>query len=132
MEDKYKTYDTVVQTIMTNILVERQRCGMFLLFDFNPADDADKLYFNICAAAADLRQENMYLNMSLLNYLKFRKKQGKKRSNLRWFNSFQSKKLDNKYKTSIYIIMNYIAETLGIDYKLFKEINDEYYRWSLD
>ena len=132
MEDKYKQYDKVVNTIMINILVERERCGMFLLYDFNPKDDADILYYNVTTAAADLRKENVYLNMSLLDYIKFRKNRAKKRSNLRWFNPFKMKKLTDEQKTSIYLIMSYIKEQLDIDYTLFGEINNEYYRWDLD
>lgn len=132
MSEKYAQYDMVVQTIMKNILVERERCGMFLLYDFNPKDDADKLYYNIATIAADLRKENIYLNMSLLDYIKFRKNRGKKRTNLRWFNPIQNKKLNSEQKTSIYLIMSFIKEQLNIDYSLYKEINDEYYRWSLD
>lgn len=133
MEDKYKQYDKVVNTIMMNILVERERCGMFLLYDFHPKiDDADKLYFNITTAVADLRKENIYLDMPLLDYIKFRKKLGKNRSNLRWFGPIQKQKLDDEHKTSIFLIMDFIREQLNIDYSLYKEINDEYYRWSLD
>ena len=43
-----------------------------------------------------------------------------------------NKKLDSEYKTSIYLIMEFIKEQLNIDYFLYKEINDEYYKWSLD
>ena len=56
MEDKYKQYDTVVNAIMMNILVERERCGMFLLYDFNPKDDADKLYYNVTTKEVELRK----------------------------------------------------------------------------
>lgn len=132
MEDKYKQYDQVVNAIMINILIERERCGMFLLYDFNSKDDADVLYYNVTTAAADLRKENIYLNMPLLDYIKFRKKRSKNRSNLRWFNPILNKKLDSEHKTSIYLIMDFIREQLNIDYSLYKEINDEYYRWSLD
>ena len=131
-KDKYEQYDKVVNTIMMNILVERERCGMFLLYDFNPKDDADVLYYNVTTAAADLRKENIYLNMPLLDYIKFRKKRSKNRSNLRWFNPILNRKLDSEHKTSIYLIMEFIKEQLNIDYSLYKEINDEYYRWSLD
>ena len=96
MEDKYKQYDTVVNAIMMNILVERERCGMFLLYDFNPKDDADKLYYNVTTAAADLRKENIYLNMPLLDYIKFRKKRSKNRSNLRWFTGLYQRAIKHR------------------------------------
>lgn len=128
-DPKYALYDSVVQTIMTNILVEHERCGKYLLYDFQPSDDADKLYFNITAIAADLGKENIYLNMPLWDYIKFRKKRRKKRVNLRWLNPIQKKKLSDEYKTSVSIIMDFICEQLKLNYRLFKEINDEYYGW---
>ena len=132
MDDKYEQYDKVVNTIMMNILVERERCGMFLLYDFNPKDNADILYYNVTTAAADLRKENIYLNMSLLDYIKFRKNRSKKRTNLRWLNPILKRKLTDEQKTSIYLIMDFIREQLNIDYSLYTEINNEYYRWDLD
>ena len=127
MEDKYKQYDEVVQTIMRNVLVERERCGKFLLYDFQPLMDADRLYFNVAAIAADLRKENLYLNMPLRDYIKFRKKRGKKRTNLRWFGPIHSYFLDQEYKTSTYIIMEFVKEALDLPSDMFKTINDEYY-----
>ena len=132
MDDKYEQYDKVVNTIMMNILVERERCGMFLLYDFNPKDNADILYYNVTTAAADLRKENIYLNMPLLDYIKFRKNRSKKRTNLRWLNPILKRKLTDEQKTSIYLIMDFIREQLNIDYSLYTEINNEYYRWDLD
>lgn len=129
MENKYKEYDEVINVVMTNILVERQRCGKYLLYDFQPDSDADRLYFNVTAVAADLNNEKIYLDMPLLSYLKFKKKRSKKRSNLRWFNWFQKKKLDDGFKTSPTVIMDFICTQLKLNYHLFKEINDEYYGW---
>ena len=126
---KYDKYDEVVSTVMRNILVERERVGKFLLYDFQPQMDADKLYFNVANVAATMRKENLYLNMPLLDYIKFRKKRGKKWSNLRWCIPWTLKKLDNEHKTSIYIIMDFIKETLDIPSNMFKDINDEYYGW---
>ena len=42
-ETKYKTYDNVVSTVMMNILIERKRCGKFLIYDFDQTDDGNKL-----------------------------------------------------------------------------------------
>lgn len=126
---KYALYDSVVQTIMTNILVEHERCGKYLLYDFQPSDDANKLYFNVTAVAADLNKEKIYLNMPLLDFIFFWKKRRKKRKNLRWLNPIQKKKLSDENKTSVYIIMDFICEELKLNFHLFKEINDEYYGW---
>jgi len=129
MEDMYDKYDEVVTVVMKNVLVERERCGKYLLYDFHPTEDADKLYFNVTAIAADLGKEAIYLDMPLWNYIKFRKKRRKKRRNLRWLNWFQKKKLDDEHKTSVYLIMDFICEQLKLNYRIFKEINDEYYGW---
>ena len=129
MEDKYTQYDNVVSTIMTNILIERERCGKYILYDFHPSDDADKLYFNVAAIAADLNGEKIYLGMPLLDFIFFWKKRRKKRHNLRWLNPIQKKKLSDEDKTSVSIIMDFICVQLKLNYRLFKEINDEYYGW---
>ena len=129
MENKYTQYDNVVKTVMTNILVERERCGKYILYDFRPSDDADKLYFNVAAIAADLNKEKIYLGMPLLDFIFFWKKRRKKRHNLRWLNPIQKKKLSDEDKTSVSIIMDFICVQLKLNYRLFKEINDEYYGW---
>lgn len=129
MENKYTQYDSVVSTIMTNILVERERCGKYILYDFRPSDDADKLYFNVATIAADLNREKIYLGMPLLDFIFFWKKRRKKRHNLRWLNPIQKKKLSDEDKTSVAIIMDFICVQLKLNYRLFKEINDEYYGW---
>lgn len=129
IEDKYILYDSVVSSIMTNVLVERERCGKFLLYDFRQNEDADRLYFNVTAVVADLRKENIYLDMPFWDYVKFRMKRWKRRMNLRWFGPLAKKKLDNEYKTSVYLIMHFVAEHLYIPIDLFKEINDTYYGW---
>lgn len=129
MENKYTQYDNVVKTVMTNILVERERCGKYILYDFQPSNDADKLYFNVTTIAADLNKEKIYLGMPLLDFIFFWKKIRKKRHNLRWLNPIQKKKLSDENKTSVSIIMDFICTQLKLNYRLFKEINDEYYGW---
>lgn len=128
-KEKFLKYDEIVNTIMMNILIERKRCGKILLWDFNPLDDGDKLYFNIAAIIADMNKEPMYLNLPLINYWKFKWKRRKSRKNLRYFSPNDANKLDDEYKTSIYIIMDFIREQMGFDYSLYKEINDAYYGW---
>lgn len=129
MESKYTQYDNVVSTIMTNILIERERCGKYILYDFQPSNDADKLYFNVATIATDLYREKIYLGMPLLDFIFFWKKRRKKRHNLRWLNPIQKKKLSDEDKTSVSIIMDFICVQLKLNYRLFKEINDEYYGW---
>lgn len=129
MENKYELYDFVVSTVMTNVLVERQRCGKFLLYDFRPDIPMDRLYFNVAAIAADLEREKLYLHMPFWEYIKLRLKFKKKRTNLKWFSSWEERKLNDENKTSVGMIMHFISEQLDVLIDLFKEINDEYYGW---
>ena len=126
---KYAKYDNVVGTIMTNVLVERERCGKFLLYDFKGNNGAEKLYFNVAAVVADLRKEAIYIDMPLVGYFKFWLKRRKYRKNLRWFGPIRKRKLDNEHKTSVYILMDFIREQLNISEELYNDINDEYYGW---
>ena len=128
-KEKFGRYDEIVNTILKNILVERERCGKILLWDFNPIDHGDRLYFNIAAIVADINKEPIYLNMPLFDYLKLKWKRRKSRKNLRYFGPSHAAKLDNEHKTSIYIIMDFIREQMNFDYSLYKDINDEYYGW---
>jgi len=126
---KYAEYDNVVGTIMTNVLVERERCGKFLLYDFKGNNGAEKLYFNVAAVVADLRKEAIYIDMPLVGYIKFWLKRRKYRKNLRWFGPIRKRKLDNEHKTSVYILMDFIREQLNISEELYNDINNEYYGW---
>jgi len=128
-KEKYAHYDEVVNTIMTNVLVERQRCGKYLLWDFNPTCDSDKLYFNITAIAADLNREFIWLDMPFIDYIKFKKQRQKTRKNLRYFGPIHKRLLKDEYKTSIYMIMDFICEQLNITHETFSRINSEYYGW---
>ena len=129
MDNTYTLYDTVVSTIMSNVMVERARCGKILLYDFRPELDMDKLYFNVAAIVADMSREKLYLHMPLRDYIRFRMKFWKKRTNLRWFSPWAEKKLEDGNKTSVGIIMSFVEEQLKLPKGLFKEINDAYYGW---
>jgi len=130
MENKkqlYSEYDRVVQTIMTNILIERGRSGKFILYKFYPEKDSHRLYFNITAVAADLNKEKIYLDMPLKKYFIFKKKENKKRLNLKWINPIQKIFLKDDFKISISYLMSFIRRELNIKESLYKEINNEYY-----
>ena len=129
MEEKYNEYDILVNSIYLNICAERQHAGKIILWDFQESQNGDRLYFNIATIAADLSDENIYLNMPFVQYLKLKWKRRKSRTNLRWVNPLMEKKLPNEVKTSVYIILDYVATSYNKDMKIFKEINDEYYGW---
>ena len=128
-KEKFRRYDEIVNTILKNILVERERCGKILLWDFNPVDHGDRLYFNIAAIVADINKEPIYLNMPLFDYLKLKWKRRKSRKNLRYFGPNHAAKLDDEHKTSIYLITDFVCEQLNVSRDLLKEINDTYYGW---
>ena len=128
-KEKFGRYDEIVNTILMNVLVERKRCNKILLWDFTPDLPADRLYFNVAAVVADMNKECIYLNMPFLDYLKFKWKRRKSRKNLRYFGPLQAKELDNEFKTSVYLIMDFITEQMAITHDFFKEINDAYYGW---
>lgn len=128
-KERFNKYDEIVNVILMNVSVERQRCGKILLWDFNPKDDADRLYFNVAAIIADLNKECIYINMPIAEYLKMKWKRRKTRRNLRYFGKLRASRLDDSFKTSIFLIMDFISRQLGFDYSMFKEINDEYYGW---
>lgn len=126
----FPEYDKVVQTIMTNIFIEKERSGKFIIHNFQPQLDSHKLYFNISTIAADLINEKVYLDMGLLDYIKFWKKRSKKRSNLKWFSPFHKHRINKELGVDTSTMMDFIAGSLDIDRNLFKEINSEYYGWN--
>ena len=125
---KYKTYDNVVSTVMMNVLVERKRCGSFIVYDFDQDENSNRLYFNVTAVAADINKEYFYIHMPLLSYIKLKFK-WRKRKNFRWFGPIKNKKLDPQCKTSTTILMDFISEQLNVPYTIFEDINNEYYGW---
>ena len=129
MEYRYKQYDMIVSTIMLNILAERNRNGLYLIYNFDEVNDSHKLYFNIATIAVDIAKEALYLDMSFFKYIKFKFKRRKYRKNLRWFNPLKRKTISEELKTNVDTIMNFVCDELKINQSLFKEINDEYYGW---
>lgn len=129
MDNKFLEYDKVVNVIAQNVLVERQRCGRFLLYDFDQTQNEDQLYYNVMAVMADVKKEKLYIDMPFFQYINFKLHRFRVRKNLRWFGPIQKKKLSDENKTSVYIIMDFIREQLNLTDNFFKEINDEYYGW---
>lgn len=128
-EDKYKQYDNIVQKVMINVLVEHERNDKYLLYEFDPTNDSNKLYFNVTTVVADLNRKQIYLDMPFFEYIKFKMKRKKKRTNIKWFGPFQKRKMLTENKVSVTDLMTYVSEQLNFDIELFKEINDEYYGW---
>lgn len=123
------TYDTIVGTIMSNVIVERQRCGKIILWDFQEDNDWDRLYFNVAAIVADMNRELIYLQMPFWEYVKMKWKRRKQRKNLRYLSRSRAENIPCESRTSIYIIMSFIADFYKLPQSYFGEINKEYYGW---
>lgn len=129
IEGQLPTYDEVVGTILSNITVERFRCGKIVLWDFQEDNNWDRLYFNVASILADVDHDVIYLQMPYWKYLKMKWKRHKQRKNLRYLYSWRAKTIPPENKTSVYIIMDFIRAYYGLPESYFKEINDEYYGW---
>ena len=129
MNDNYKQYDEIVGALMTNAIVEKERGGKYLLYDFHAENEMERLYFNVVALAADMNMAKFYVDAPLLTYLKLKLTRGRKQKNMRWLNPIQKSRLDDQFKTSAYIIADFVRESFNVDEELFKEINDTYYGW---
>jgi len=127
--NKTPTYDEVVGTIMSNVIVERQRCKKIILWDFQENNDWDRLYFNVAAIVADMNHEVMYLQMPLWKYVKMKWHRRKQRKNLRYLSRSRAEDIPYESRTSVYIIMDFIRNFYRLDKDYFGKINNEYYGW---
>lgn len=127
--NKTPTYDEVVGTIMSNVIVERQRCKKIILWDFQEDNDWDRLYFNVAAIVADMNRELIYLQMPFWEYVKMKWKRRKQRKNLRYLSRSRAENIPYENKTSVYVLMDFIRNFYNLDKDCFGKINDEYYGW---
>lgn len=126
--DQNKRYDQFVASIISNVIVESDRCSDIILWDFQEDCHADRLYFNVATIVADMYNKQMYVQMKLLDYLKLKRKV-KQRKNLHWLTPAHAKRIPQENKTSVYILMDFIRVHFDEPTSIFKEINDEYYGW---
>ena len=128
-----KKYNQIVATIMANVLSERKIAGKIVLWDFQQDSSADRLYFNVASIVSDKEKENIYLQMSFIDYLKLKWQFRKVRRNLRWCSPLIARELSDESKTSLYLIMDYIRDYYAEpNFDIFKQIQDEFYRWPDD
>ena len=119
-------YDKIVGTIMQNVIAESNRAGgKIVLWDFHPEYALDRLYYYVACMVADIYKEDIYLEMSLFNYLKF-KRTNKKRKNLHWVWRKHTS-ISTECQTSVYILMDFIREYYDISVDVFNNIVKEYY-----
>lgn len=121
-----KEYDQIVGTIMQNVLAESNRAGgKIVLWDFQPTNSIDRLYYHVACIVSDIYDKQVYLEMGFIDYLKF-KIANKKRKNLHWvWRKYTS--LPEECKTSVYILMDFIREYYNTPIETFDKINKEYY-----
>ena len=122
-------YNQIVGTIMQNVFAERNVANKIVLWDFQESQPMDRLYFNVASIVADMGKERMYIQMPFFAYLKMKWKRRKTRKNLRWCGPLRARKLPNKAKTSVYILMDYVREYYDIALEVFEAINNEFYGW---
>lgn len=123
-------YNQIVGTIMQNVISESGLANdKIVLWDFHEDQPYDRLYFNAAAIVADWKKKKMYIQMPLIPYLKLKWRRRKTRRNLRWCGPLIASRIPNNAKTSIYLIMSFVAEYYNIDMEVFKTIQDEFYSW---
>ena len=121
-----KQYDKIVGTIMQNILAESNIAGgKIVLWDFQPDNAMDRLYYHVACIISDIYNKQIYLEMKLWDYLKFWKA-NRKRRNLNWVWRKHTN-LPEESKTSVYILMEFVREYYQVPVEIFDEINKEYY-----
>lgn len=126
--DTNKEYDEIVGKIMQNVINQSTYTNnKIVLWDFQQLQSPDRLYYNVACIVADLFEQQIYLQMPLLDFLKFKRKH-KKRKNIHWV-SKNARWIPVEGQTSVYIIMDFIRSYYGFEMNKFKEINDEYYGW---
>ena len=129
MEEKkelYDFYDKIVNSIYLNVCAERNHAGEIILWDFQSDNPIDQLYFNVAAAASDIYECNIYLDMPFFKFWKFCREK-KSRKNLCWASPRFKKGLPDEAKTSVYLIMEFVKDHYNISMDTFKEINEAYY-----
>ena len=123
-------YNQIVGTLIQNVISEYGRAGKkVVLWDFHEEQPYDRLYFNAAAIFADWKKKKMYIQMPLIPYLKLKWRRRKTRRNLRWCGPLMAHTLPDEAKTSVYLIMSFVAEYYNIDMEVFKTIQDEFYSW---
>ena len=127
MEDKnYELYDKIVGTIVQNVIAESNLSnGDIVLWDLEPYNALDRLYYNVACLVSDIYDKQIYIETTLLNYLKIKMK-NRKRKNLHWVWRKHTN-LPNECKTSVYIIMEHVRQYYDIPIETFDKINKEYY-----
>ena len=122
-------YNNIASVVMNNVLAEKQRMGDIILWDFQPDQDMDRLYYNVAALTSDVLGLNIYLDLPFIDYLKFKWKRRKGRKNIRRVNKKIKNRIGINDRTSIYEIMMFIQKELELDNYKFGQVNEAFYGW---
>ena len=121
-------YNQIIATLMQNVIAQYGAADhKIVLWDFQEDQPYDRLYFNVAAIVADWRKKLIYIQMPFFAYLKFKWHRRKTRKNLRWCGPLMARKLSDNARTSVYLIMSFVAEYYDIDMEVFKAIQEEFY-----
>ena len=127
--ERNELYDKIIAVLIQNIIAERNRCGKLILWNFFPNNPAHRLYFNVAAIVADFKNEPIYIDTTLIDYLKLRISK-KKRKNLRLLTPWRAKGVPPDFQTTISTILEFVKDHFQIDENLYEAINNEYYGWN--
>ena len=121
-------YNNFVTMVSNNILVERVRMNnTIILWDFQPDQEMDRLYYNVATLLSDVFDEPVYLDMKLFSFLIFKWKRRKGRKNLKRVHRLIRNEIEINDRTSIYEIMTFIQQTAKADESIYENINDCFY-----
>ena len=127
-ENRVRKYDEIVTTVLQNVLVERERVGKIVLFGFDPKIYSHRLYYHVAVIASAINQENIYLGMGVVDYVKFVCTHWQMRKVLRRFgNYWHSEDVDPMKLSSVHSVMHHVKEYYGIGETTCGNIVKEFY-----
>lgn len=121
-------YDDIIGTLLMNVLSEDQRCGDIVLKDFHAERFSHKLYFEAAIIANAICHSPIYLNMPLIEYLKFKysKRNKKMHKSIHRYNTLVAGTL-KAAPTQLSLILDHVADYYKIDNEVYTKIYKEYY-----
>ncbi len=116
-------YNQIVASIYANVISERNRDSKIILTEFDPDLNSHKVYFQVAFEYGNIVNEPVYLNMKLIEYIKFMLSNWKKRKCIHWISTKNLPKTSTKITT----IIHYIVDSYNTNMWIFREIYKEFY-----
>ena len=126
-EKTWKKYDTVVETVVRNVLAERNRTHKIILWNFSPYRAADRLYFHVASVVGDIYDEPIYLDLSIFKWWKFKNNPLFSKKIFERLGWKEKRQYGDDLKTPVATIMEYVREYHQLDGDEFQKIVDEFY-----